>query len=284
MAVNYPDGTLPVFAISGSAVSGSAYHRHTGLDWEFVYIRKGSANVQVVGRPLQLKTGDLLTIGTQQAHACESVCGVRSILMARHEFLRALPVCIGRPKSMPFSVDGVAIPRVLPLTQARRPAVEFTIDRLGDECHRPSQTRPAMCKALLTQFLVEISRAADEHQPAAAPVSKRARDIVESFADELRLSLDRSWSLNKMADRSGYSPTQLSLLFRQVTGMSPIRWLTSERVRSACDLLTYTDQCVVEIAGETGFGSRSQLHRSFRSIMGMPPGAYRQIRRHETHR
>jgi AraC-like DNA-binding protein len=81
--------------------------------------------------------------------------------------------------------------------------------------------------------------------------------------------------------RSGYSATQLCLLFDRVTGLSPCHWLSQERVRRARELLAQSEKSATEIAVEVGFGSRSQFYRTFHKAMRTGPSRYRAIVRHQ---
>lgn len=84
-----------------------------------------------------------------------------------------------------------------------------------------------------------------------------------------------------MAEHSGYSQTQFTVIFKHVTSMTPCQWLLRERVRGACELLIHTNKSVWQILLDMGFGSRSQFHRAFRHVTKTTPARYRAITRHE---
>ena len=52
-------------------------------------------------------------------------------------------------------------------------------------------------------------------------------------------------------------------------------YINSLRIRKACEMLTYTDLFISEIAAMNGFGSISQFNRVFQAQKGMTPSQYR---------
>jgi AraC-like DNA-binding protein len=63
-------------------------------------------------------------------------------------------------------------------------------------------------------------------------------------------------------------------LFRQETGLSPIRYRNARRIEMSRQLLIGTDS-IEEIADRLGFSSADYFTRVFKGIVGMTPGSYR---------
>ena len=174
------------------------------------------------------------------------------------------------------------IPTRTCIVPRRRTAVEYLLERLQQESFGGQKAKPFMCAALLAQLLLEVMRSEEERDAVViAPADREAKGIVERMCTAVRAELDKSWSLAEMVKRSGYSSTQLSVFFRRATGQSPCQWLSQERVHRACHLLAHTDETVVQIATDVGFGTRSQFYRVFRKITGTTPERYRSALRHE---
>ena len=89
------------------------------------------------------------------------------------------------------------------------------------------------------------------------------------------------WTLAELVKRSGYSSTQLGVLFRRATGLSPCQWVSQERIHRACHLLAHSDDTALQVGVDVGFGTRSQFHRVFRKITGTTPERYRSAVHHE---
>ena len=67
--------------------------------------------------------------------------------------------------------------------------------------------------------------------------------------------------------------------FREETGLSPARWLTTQRVALARRLLESTDLPVERIAADAGFGTATSLRQHLHAAIGVAPRAYRRIYR-----
>ncbi|MQS09511.1 helix-turn-helix domain-containing protein, partial [Streptomyces sp. IF17] len=98
------------------------------------------------------------------------------------------------------------------------------------------------------------------------PARERAAGVVGPL---------RPLTLEELARRASMSVRTLSRRFRQETGVTPIRWLTHQRIQQACRLLEGTDLPVDTIAARTGFGTGSAMRQRFRETIGVSPRAYR---------
>jgi AraC family transcriptional activator FtrA len=87
--------------------------------------------------------------------------------------------------------------------------------------------------------------------------------------------LDRELGVRELAREAGMSTRNLARHFHAVTGMSPLRWLLTQRVRRAQELLETTGLSVEQIATRVGLGTATTLRRQFNTQVGVPPDAYR---------
>src|SRR5688500_20379165 len=71
------------------------------------------------------------------------------------------------------------------------------------------------------------------------------------------------------------SEAHFSRSFRTVFGETPHRYLQRRRVERAMFLLRETDLSVTEICFDVGFSSLGTFSRTFTSIVGESPSAYR---------
>ena len=82
-------------------------------------------------------------------------------------------------------------------------------------------------------------------------------------------------SLADIADHMGYSKEYLCRLFRSETGKTLHSYIIANKITEAQNMLRYTNYCIAEISENLGFSSVSHFHRSFRSLTGITPHAYR---------
>lgn len=101
---------------------------------------------------------------------------------------------------------------------------------------------------------------------------RRAKELMETY-------LDGRTGLEMLAAECRLSRAHFARAFKISTGMSPMRWLTTQRIERAKILLLHTEQSLEEIAGSCGFANASHLTRSFVQIAGTPPGAWRRMHR-----
>jgi transcriptional regulator GlxA family with amidase domain len=63
--------------------------------------------------------------------------------------------------------------------------------------------------------------------------------------------------------------------FRDEVGISPVRWLTQQRIERARQLLEETDLPIDRIAADAGFGTAASLRQHFQAALCVPPSTYR---------
>jgi len=97
---------------------------------------------------------------------------------------------------------------------------------------------------------------------------KRVKDyIVENLPNQIRLA--------ELATLVDLSPSQFGRAFKVSTGKTPHKWHLDARIDRAMALLNDRRKGLVDIALETGFSEQSHFTRSFRSVTGMSPRAWR---------
>jgi transcriptional regulator GlxA family with amidase domain len=87
--------------------------------------------------------------------------------------------------------------------------------------------------------------------------------------------LDEPITVAELADRAHMGPRNLIRHFTTIAGTTPLRWLLTQRVHRAQELLERTDDSVEEIAQHVGMGTAATLRRHFRRVAGVSPTAYR---------
>jgi methylphosphotriester-DNA--protein-cysteine methyltransferase len=71
------------------------------------------------------------------------------------------------------------------------------------------------------------------------------------------------------------SPFHFSRVFKQATGMSPLQFVTRERIARAQQLIRETSRSLIEIALEIGYTSPSHFAQVFRRVVGVTPTDFR---------
>lgn len=87
--------------------------------------------------------------------------------------------------------------------------------------------------------------------------------------------LEQPLTVAALADHAGYSARSFTRRFTDEVGISPLRWLTAQRVLEARRLLESTSLPVEEIAQRCGLGTAANLRVHFARETATTPTAYR---------
>ena len=126
------------------------------------------------------------------------------------------------------------------------------------------------------RMVVPPHRAGGQAQYVVAPIVERETGHPVIDAAGWALSrLDQPVEIDELAERAFMSRRGFDRIFRQLTGVSPLRWLLHQRVLRAQHLLESTDLSVDAVARSVGFSSGVTLRPHFRRIIGVAPQTYR---------
>ncbi len=126
----------------------------------------------------------------------------------------------------------------------------------------------------------------------------RCRDMLRSRGDvldggdcgydEIRQSLryiqenrGGKIALNDVAEQVSFSPSYFSTLFKRAMGISFSTYLTFYRIQHAMELLEDESVFLYEIAEKTGIGDLSHFSKTFKTVTGYSPNAWRKCVRNE---
>lgn len=111
--------------------------------------------------------------------------------------------------------------------------------------------------------------------PRPEPKARTGASLA-ALQDRIRATLDEDWPMDRMATTAGTSGRTLARRFHEETGITPLSWLTSERVSRAAELLETGTLPLSDVWYACGFGSAETFRREFRKVMGVPPTRYRE--------
>jgi len=88
----------------------------------------------------------------------------------------------------------------------------------------------------------------------------------------------RRWTVEDLARTTAVSRSSLDARFREVLGLSPIRYVNEWRMRVAQDLLATTEMTVAAIARRIEYESEEAFSRAFKQANGQSPSVWRTAR------
>jgi len=97
--------------------------------------------------------------------------------------------------------------------------------------------------------------------------------------EQLRQFLDRTYAephtLASLARRAGLGRTSLCRAFKAYTGKRLFDYLIERRIQAAMVDLRGTDEKILTVALNNGFGDLAYFNRKFKQLTGLTPGGYR---------
>jgi AraC family transcriptional activator FtrA len=115
-----------------------------------------------------------------------------------------------------------------------------------------------------TQYIPPVRR--------EAPVGTAGTEPARRWALE---HLSEPIGVAALARQAGMSPRTFVRRFQVETGVTPGRWLSEQRTRTAQELLETTDLPIEHVAVRSGFGSPATLRAHFADALGVTPTSYR---------
>lgn len=107
------------------------------------------------------------------------------------------------------------------------------------------------------------------------PVGEEAHPWLSNLLQWADGRLHTPITVAQLANEARTSKRTLSRRFAETTGMSPLYWITTLRVRRAKDLLETTTLSIEEVAEACGFASAEVLRHHFRTRVKLSPSRYR---------
>jgi AraC family transcriptional regulator, transcriptional activator FtrA len=133
----------------------------------------------------------------------------------------------------------------------------------------------AVANALARTLVVPPHRLGGQAQFIPAAVAHGPNHVLADLLPWALERIEHPLTVRDLARTAGMSSRNLARHFNAVTGTSPLRWLLTQRVRRAQELLETSGLSVEQIATRTGMGTATTLRRHFNQQLGVPPETYR---------
>ncbi|HWU46981.1 MAG TPA: helix-turn-helix domain-containing protein [Humibacter sp.] len=124
-------------------------------------------------------------------------------------------------------------------------------------------------------MVVPPQRDGGQRQYIERPIPETRADTLSDVIDYLNERLQEQHTVSALADRAHMSPRSFARRFVAETGVTPMQWLTRQRILHARLLLETSTLSIDEIARQCGFGSATLFRHHFDREVGVPPSRYR---------
>ena len=106
------------------------------------------------------------------------------------------------------------------------------------------------------------------------PLLTTERDRLGQLMATIRSSLADTHDVDEWARQVCVSRRTLQRWFQQAVGLTPVQWLTEERIAAARELLESTSMSIALVGQRCGFGSDESFRAHFRRALKTSPASY----------
>ena len=129
---------------------------------------------------------------------------------------------------------------------------------------------------LLRELLIIMNRRMNQGLPKVNGFVQNEIDHAKTYFKE---HYNEEISIEQYAASRNMSTSWFSKSFRDIVGVSPMKYVLDQRMRNAQILLETTDSTITEIAHSLGYENAMYFSRLFRKMKGVSPLKYRKTYR-----
>jgi AraC-like DNA-binding protein len=288
--------SISVNAFASCRVAHGWRLRLPALDWVTLhYVSQGEGEVRNgAGEPTKLRGGSLAVIPPHLLHSLQ--CGHAPF---GEVIAGAAPIEIGGlPAHLagPNEDDGLVVvcgkmevtyagglglfdhlDEILVLDFSDEPTMPGHFETMSKEIASGRPGASAMTTSLMRQCLISVFRELCTHDSCELSWLRALDDPSMSRVLEIMLAHpEQPHTVASLAEKAYLSRSAFARRFRTSFGRPPLEYLRGVRLRHAAQLLKQSPPLpIVTVAHRSGFSSRSQFSRAFRTHFGTPPAAFR---------
>ena len=240
-------------------------HPHFHDCHQIIFIVKGRADFCVNDKMLRATAGDIAIFSRYENH---------SVVECSDEYERFVlhidPYVVNK-KSPVYSLLTDRPADFCNIINVSSYMAEITdmFNRILIEHHSGFKLSDEMERLLIKQLLITVYRC------TTINLDNTYDDVVARIKRQFENEYHKPVTLAMLAKQQNLSISSLSHRFREVTGISVMEYLQSCRMANAKQMLAETDCSIGEIVEKCGFSDNSNFGRSFKSLSGMSPTAFR---------
>lgn len=133
----------------------------------------------------------------------------------------------------------------------------------------------AAANGIARRMVVPPQRDGGQRQFIERPVADCSADSLGETLQWMNEHLDLPHTVEELAARAAMSTRTFARRFAAETGTTPVKWLTTQRILHAKQLLEDTGLGLEHVASRCGFGSAALLRHHFQRHVGLAPAEYR---------
>lgn len=173
-------------------------------------------------------------------------------------------------------LDGLPPVIVLDLKDsARQHGTQTLLQLIIGELQREAPGADAAVNQLAYVLFVHVLRSQMDEGLTQGLLRALADARIGRALNRIHSDFGVDWTVERLAGEVAMSRSGFAKLFRDLVGMTPIRYLTEWRMQEARDLLRRSDMSIADIAERSGYQSEVAFRKAFKSVVGETPGRVR---------
>ena len=245
-------------------------HQHSGL-FQILYVRRGSAQVQLDGRRDVLQAGQVLVVPQGCIHGFDFEHDTLGLVLTL-----AQPLLDKLTAPLEGGIEMLSRPCATPQVAAQEATWIGTLfDGFDREYQGTSAHRRAGMEALLAAILVWLLRHLPTTSQAQLLTARNATRHFVRFGALLDAHFKEHRAVSFYAQQLGVTPAHLNVVCRDIGGRSALAIMHERLLLEARRSLVYTSMQVGEIADALGFSEPAYFTRFFKRATGLAPMAFR---------
>lgn len=240
------------------------FHDH----WEILVVLNKSINHTMNDKSFTMKSGDVCLIRPNDAHyfTFGDSKDVKTVsFLLKKEYAKKIfsvydeklyDEITGLPNNLTEKLSPSFLSNILPVVLSVKSNVLNAEDRLR-------QTK-IIINHILDKFILSYFGLKEQNP-----------DWFNDFLTTLDTPFLDFENVAALAEKTPYSYSRLSRIFKERTGYTIIEYLTSVKINYAKEALLYTDKTVMETAQDLGYSSISHFNRTFKKRTGVSPREYK---------
>lgn len=280
------DCLINVYMHDSKFFPGSNYHSHNYF--QMCYVLKGKIK-HLIGESSQILTrGDVFCVAPEIGHSVYKVDN-REVQFIQWEFMPSFidenfTVPSGKTDVLNFAYIQAFLlsqssycPKLI-LCEITKSIIENLVSSMLNEYICKKEGYKLCLKADLIKILVLLSR---EYKYAYQNDNKfnklliNYKDCIFKAIQFINENYMTDINLTLVCEHALMSQAYFSFLFKQLTNMTFVQYLTDLRIGKAMDLLRKTENIITDIAIQVGYNDISHFNKVFKKTVGVPPTIYR---------
>ncbi len=240
-------------------------HRHKTFT-ELIYVLDGKGSYRVDKRMYEIKPGNMLIVDRNVWHGEEPF---------RHEHNTTLTIAI---KDLQINGKDVRL-----IGNHQRAIIDFepgsAVEKLIValyELQKVPNPDISLCDNLVNSILNVVYTRLLEVRKNEDEVEVKNDELIRVISEYLDEHYDEPLSLIEIGEKFGISHYYLAHIFKNETGVSPMKYVMHRKIGEVQNLLMNTDMSIKEIGERMGFSSSCHLSTVFKKYFGISPKTYRQ--------